>query len=225
MKTNSSSLVDKSLLVAAKFCAKPGRHGGLPYVHIDKDMIYATDSYVLYTEQRDQTFISSDFPLNNIKAKAIDKFPVLIKGAEILKEQKFFSRQSIPLLNHAYLYRTKGKPDFVNILTTDLEVQNVNSYREFQGGNSMETIKKFTKEAVKKRNKKKEYMTITLDPAFLIKALRPFQKESGVEISIPLTYKKTYSKDPLVIEDQTFFKKDKPKRQVFVMMHVPSKKN
>ena len=195
----------KNLKIVSDLCATNGR-GALQCVRVTEDKYVASDSYKLIEVERNEPD-SKDFPL--VKGELETEIPRLISGkkykelclmASDLKKLSFpklKKKQYLPpVLNNKALVKT-GKDGFVSFVGTDLNVQQENTFRAYQG-----EYPNYRGILVEASRENKSHICIDTD--YLIETLTAFKKPGVDEVLLSVSGKQN-APTPLLIRGMNEF--------------------
>ena len=124
-------IINKDLLLAAKFAAQNDLRPVLAGVQVNNDCLVATDSYKLIKIDLKGGEVA-EFPTDNkiVKLENVVE-PFLLPAAQLLKKLKFAKNKTMPILEGGVLCNDSA--DKVSIFTTDIKTSNTLEFRKIKG--------------------------------------------------------------------------------------------
>lgn len=169
-------LINKDLLKVAKIASKDKTRPILNNIMINSEVIVATDMFKLLEIKLDKSENIDNFPIvpSSPSKACIPEAPLLINAQDILKNQKFFKNQNLPILENGLLNNLSDNT--VSILTTDLSTAQNQNYRLNSG-----QFPDYTKIIPASLD---NHRRVKLNPKLLIELLQAFSDFKEIDLYI-----------------------------------------
>lgn len=184
-------LINKDLLKVAKIASKDKARPVLNNIMINSEVIVATDMFKLLEIKLNKNEKIDDFPVvpSSPSKACTPEAPLLINAQDILKNQKFFKNQTLPILENGLLNNLSDNT--VSILTTDLSTAQNQNYKLNSG-----QFPDYTKIIPASLD---NHRRVRLNPKLLIELLQAFADFKEIDLYIG-----EQSTDAIYIEKENF---------------------